>query len=210
MATRGKAAVNAPQSRRFALCGDARWSRQRLECGGFSTAFRASSNPNPHLQRTLLLNSFWDGRLGQTEFELLADMKRVAFLFGSGISLPSDVPGACEITDALLNRGWRGWRDDDGEFHFCPNGTESIGIGKCAQDFLRVLKKHIDPHLQLRENRQSNYEDHCRKKAQKAQRIFSFVLFVPLCGQSRRRERFVNRKSKIVNSVRASSRRLLR
>ena len=33
------AAVNAPQSRRFAKFGDVRQSRQRLECGGFSTAF---------------------------------------------------------------------------------------------------------------------------------------------------------------------------
>jgi hypothetical protein len=38
--TRGKAAVNAPLSKRFARCGDARWLRQRLECGDFSTAFR--------------------------------------------------------------------------------------------------------------------------------------------------------------------------
>jgi hypothetical protein len=34
-----KAAVNAPQSRRFARFSEARWSRQRLECGGFSAAF---------------------------------------------------------------------------------------------------------------------------------------------------------------------------
>jgi hypothetical protein len=33
-----KAAVNAPQSRRFAKFGEARQSRQRLDCGGFSTA----------------------------------------------------------------------------------------------------------------------------------------------------------------------------
>ncbi len=33
------AAVNAPQSRRFATDWAARLSRQRLECGGFSTAF---------------------------------------------------------------------------------------------------------------------------------------------------------------------------
>jgi hypothetical protein len=38
-AARGKAAVNAPQSKRFAWFEDARQSRQRLECGGFSTAF---------------------------------------------------------------------------------------------------------------------------------------------------------------------------
>jgi hypothetical protein len=35
-----KAAVNAPQSKRFARDGEVRWSRQRLDCGGFSTAFR--------------------------------------------------------------------------------------------------------------------------------------------------------------------------
>jgi hypothetical protein len=33
-----KAAVNAPQSRRFAYFGDDEQSRQRLDCGGFSTA----------------------------------------------------------------------------------------------------------------------------------------------------------------------------
>ena len=35
----GKAAVNAPQSRRFAKFEDAGHARQRLDCGGFSTAF---------------------------------------------------------------------------------------------------------------------------------------------------------------------------
>jgi len=34
-----KAAVNAPQSKRFARFGPARWSRKRPECGGFSPAF---------------------------------------------------------------------------------------------------------------------------------------------------------------------------
>jgi len=42
----GKAAVNAPHSKRFARCEDARWPRQRLECGGFSTAFRTFRHPN--------------------------------------------------------------------------------------------------------------------------------------------------------------------
>ncbi len=37
-AFREKAAVNAPQSRRFAKFNDAGQARQRLECGGFSTA----------------------------------------------------------------------------------------------------------------------------------------------------------------------------
>jgi hypothetical protein len=34
-----KAAVNAPQSRRFAKFEDVRQVRQRLDCGDFSTAF---------------------------------------------------------------------------------------------------------------------------------------------------------------------------
>lgn len=38
-ALRGKAAVNAPQSRRCARFEDAGQARQRLECGGFSNAF---------------------------------------------------------------------------------------------------------------------------------------------------------------------------
>jgi hypothetical protein len=36
---RTKAAVNAPHSKRFAKFTAAKQSRQRLECGGFSTAF---------------------------------------------------------------------------------------------------------------------------------------------------------------------------
>jgi hypothetical protein len=42
----GKAAVNAPHCKRFARCEDARWSRQHLECGDFSTAFRTFRHPN--------------------------------------------------------------------------------------------------------------------------------------------------------------------
>ena len=82
-------------------------------------------------------------------------MKTAAFLFGSGISRPSGAPGVCEITDALLNHGWA----DNGSLHFSPIKNESIGIARRAQDFLRVLKNYIDPHLQRRENRGSHYED---------------------------------------------------
>jgi hypothetical protein len=35
----GTAAVNAPHSKRFANFADARQTRQRMECGDFSTAF---------------------------------------------------------------------------------------------------------------------------------------------------------------------------
>ncbi len=40
-----KAAVNAPHSKRFARFDIARQSRQHLECGGFSTAFRLANQP---------------------------------------------------------------------------------------------------------------------------------------------------------------------
>ena len=66
-------------------------------------------------------------------------MNRVAFLFGSGISRLSGAPGVTEITNALLNRGWR----DDGNLRFNPNGIESIGIAQRAQEFLRVLKNYL-------------------------------------------------------------------
>lgn len=82
-------------------------------------------------------------------------MKRIAFLFGSGISLPSGAAGVREITNALLNNGWR----DDGNLRFSPDKAQSIGISQRAQDFLRELRNYIDPHLQQRESRESHYED---------------------------------------------------
>ena len=82
-------------------------------------------------------------------------MKRVAFLFGSGISRPSGAAGVCEITDALLKRGW----GDDGNLRFSRRETESTGTAQRAQDFLRVLKNYIDPHVRQRESRESHYED---------------------------------------------------
>ena len=44
-AIREKAAVNAPHSKRFAKFEDAGFTRQRLECGGFSTAFGGRAWP---------------------------------------------------------------------------------------------------------------------------------------------------------------------
>src|SRR6516162_8630479 len=40
-----RAAVNAPQSKRFAETQPARQSRKRLDCGGFSTAFEQIKPP---------------------------------------------------------------------------------------------------------------------------------------------------------------------
>jgi hypothetical protein len=82
-------------------------------------------------------------------------MKHAAFLFGSGISRKSGAPMVGDISHALLNRGWR----DEGEFRFSPSSADSTGTAKRAQEFLRVLKSYVDPHLQLRENRSGHYED---------------------------------------------------
>lgn len=82
-------------------------------------------------------------------------MKRAAFLFGSGISRSSHAPMVGEISHALLNQGWH----DEGDFHFSPSAAESTGTAQRAQEFLRVLKNYVDPHLRLRENRDGHYED---------------------------------------------------
>lgn len=82
-------------------------------------------------------------------------MKRAAFLFGSGISRKSCVPMVGDISHALLNRGWR----DEGEYRFSPSSADSAGTAKCAQEFLRLLKSYIDPHLRIRERRDGHYED---------------------------------------------------
>ena len=82
-------------------------------------------------------------------------MSRAAFLFGSGISIPSGTPSVQEITRALLKLGWR----ERGKFRFTPSDAESAGTTKLAQEFLRVLKTFLDPHLKIRLNRECNYED---------------------------------------------------
>lgn len=59
------------------------------------------------------------------------------------------------ITEALLNSGWR----DEGDFQFSPCTDSSTGSARDVQEFLRILMSHVDPHLQLRENRLAHYED---------------------------------------------------
>jgi hypothetical protein len=82
-------------------------------------------------------------------------MKCAAFLFGSGISKDSGAPMVNQISHALLSQGWH----DEGEFRFSPSVTESTGTALRAQEFLRILKSYIDPHLKLRENREGHCED---------------------------------------------------
>jgi len=67
----GKAAVNAPQSKRFAMFDSAGYARQRLECGGFSTALGGGN-------------------------ELATSMLRMKMFAGRGSSAPFlERPGAC-------------------------------------------------------------------------------------------------------------------
>jgi hypothetical protein len=86
---------------------------------------------------------------------------RAAFFFGSGIAFASKGPCVTQITDSLLNDSWE--RHTSGRFIRARQATmflphQQVAANK-AQEFLRVLKRHIDPHLREREQRQSNYED---------------------------------------------------
>lgn len=61
------------------------------------------------------------------------------------------------ISKAILNDGWK----EQSQWRFCPNGKESTGTARKAQEFLRLLKNYIERHLQLREgkDREAHYED---------------------------------------------------
>jgi hypothetical protein len=81
--------------------------------------------------------------------------RRAAFFFGSGISRDSKAPMVGDITDALLNSNWEAHTDS----RFYPSKSQSSGKARLAQEFVRLLKAQIDPHLQARDNREANYED---------------------------------------------------
>jgi hypothetical protein len=93
-----KAAVNAPQSKRFARDGEVSWSRQRLDCGGFSTAFRdaqqgASALKAPTCPRTpqseFCIGNGRTGRVPQGE----TDLSRRNQMKADGNSFPEFILG---------------------------------------------------------------------------------------------------------------------
>lgn len=86
-------------------------------------------------------------------------MSRAAFFFGSGISYASGAPSVGAITDRLLNGAW--WLHTDGRFYPRPADQRQVSVGAAqrAQEFLRLIKQQIEPHLQARENRDAHYED---------------------------------------------------
>ncbi len=84
---------------------------------------------------------------------------RVAFLFGSGISYPSNGPTVGEISKHLFEQKWT--RHTKGAFLPSDRIADAAGAaeGWRTQEFLRYLKGELDGHLRGREERDSNYED---------------------------------------------------
>jgi len=75
-----KAAVNAPQSRRFARFADTWQTRERLDCGGFSTAFmRRTQSSKTNLHNAPIdfcrpfgaWNYFWNVNPGRRSFHFV-------------------------------------------------------------------------------------------------------------------------------------------
>lgn len=86
-------------------------------------------------------------------------MSRAAFFLGSGISYTSGAPSVSTITGSLLNGAW--CPHTDWRFYPRPLSEEQASVGSAlrAQEFLRLIKREIDPHLLAREKREANYED---------------------------------------------------
>lgn len=94
----------------------------------------------------------------QTEQSLSSSMAHTAFFFGSGISFASGAPGVGAITNSLLQDRWIAHTDS----RFYPRPADYEGDPRDAdraQEFLRRIKRQIEPHLQAREQRAAHYED---------------------------------------------------
>lgn len=81
-------------------------------------------------------------------------MKLMLFL-GSGISVPSGLPRAKEITNSLLNESWHLDR-----LSFRPGPPREHGDPTLdLQGFLKSLKAYADDYYALRSGQEANYED---------------------------------------------------
>jgi len=60
-----------------------------------------------------------------------------------------------QISKTVLDGGW----EDHTSMRFCWTEKESTGQAAKAQQFLRLLNSYIEPHIKLREARETNYED---------------------------------------------------
>ena len=85
---------------------------------------------------------------------------RLMVLLGSGVSLPSRIPGTEQITHAILDEEW--WRHSDGQFIPGPDPNPDL-TGRITalriQPFLKLLKERADTYLRERGLPPSNYED---------------------------------------------------
>jgi hypothetical protein len=82
-----------------------------------------------------------------------------AFFVGSGISLSSGAPTVGGITKSLLTVQWT-----RNGHEYWPRKPEAISYDDDreadeAQEFLRIVKGHLDGFIPPREHRETNYED---------------------------------------------------
>ncbi|MFW6162118.1 MAG: hypothetical protein ACODAJ_05070, partial [Planctomycetota bacterium] len=104
--------------------------------------------------------------VGQQEHQALTvgacETKRIAFLLGSGISVPADMPSTADITQRVLS-GKEIVRLRSGQYCFGPpRQPESVFPEKHVPRVLfvvRWLKEQIDAHYAGVPGRQTNYED---------------------------------------------------
>lgn len=83
----------------------------------------------------------------------------IAFLFGSGISLPAKLPSTQDITERVLTgKGVARHSDETYYFGKPMNGMPDEYIPKVVS-FIRRLKMEIDNYYAFNQNRQTNYED---------------------------------------------------
>lgn len=92
---------------------------------------------------------------------------RLAFLLGSGISIPAGLPGVDDITNEVLcGQGWI--RKKDSNYYYDPPDQTEPTIGGYptgvedvlrVQYFLRLLKPEIDCYYAVIPSRFANYED---------------------------------------------------
>jgi len=85
-------------------------------------------------------------------------MARLAFFFGSGISYEAGAPSVGAITKSVLQGEWIAHTDS----RYYPRPIDYAGeAGDAirAQEFLRRIQRHIQPHIEAREQREVHYED---------------------------------------------------
>ena len=90
-----------------------------------------------------------------------SSLARVAFLLGSGISIPAGMPSTWEITDQVLS-GKGVMHHTDGNYYFGRPLYAHIGMPDeyvpRVQKFLKKIKVEIDRYYSL-QRRLTNYED---------------------------------------------------